>query len=160
MVRLGLPLDELIECLGPLREKPQPPRLDAFVLFRNAGKVFVSQVLDGYFSRADNSVGLAFAKFNDEEIIEVATGSGGLNPTVTNYYFVIDPHTNQVVPKKLFQGSGGLTNQISSALLLNTAAEPLQIVRGNTLAPTFIVYRDNGSRVSRKVLRWNGKLYR
>jgi hypothetical protein len=133
---------------------------NAFLLYRNAEKLFVSQVLDGYFSRADNSVGLAFAKLNNEEIIEVSTGTGGLNPSITNYYFVIDPRSNQLLPKKLFQGSGGLTNQISSALLLNGGSEPLKIMRGNTLAPTFIVYRDNGSRVSRKILRWNGKLYR
>src|SRR5688572_18377987 len=30
---------------------------NAFLLYRNAGKVFATQVLDGYFSRADNSVG-------------------------------------------------------------------------------------------------------
>lgn len=136
---------------------------NAFLLYRNGGKVFVSQVLDGYFSRADNSVNLAFAKLNNEEIIEVSTGSGGLNPSLTNYYFVIDPRTNHAVPKKLFHGSAGLTNQISSAMLLNASSrttEPLQIVRRNTLAPNFVIYSDNGERVSRKVLRWNGHVYR
>lgn len=137
---------------------------NAFLLHRNGGKVFVTQVLDGYFSRADNSVGLAFAKLNNEEIIEVSTGSGGLNPTVTNYYFVIDPRTNQAVAKKLFRGPKGLTNQISSALLLDGGPEPLQIIRRNTLAPSLIIYRDNGrawgSKPSRKVLRWNGNVYR
>jgi hypothetical protein len=135
---------------------------NAFLLYRHTGKVFVTQVLDGYFSRADNSVGFAFAKHNNEEIIEVATGSGGLQPTLTNYYFTVDPRTNHAVPKKLFQGRGGLTNQISSAMLFNVsrAAEPLQIVRGNTLAPNFIVYRDDGPKPARKVLRWNGNVYR
>jgi hypothetical protein len=106
------------------------------------------------------SVDLAFARFKSEEIIEISTGTGGLNPRITNYYFVIGPHTHQVLPKKLFNGADGLTNQISSALLLNGATEPLKIMRGNTLAPNFIVYRDNGSRISRKVLRWNGNVYR
>lgn len=133
---------------------------NAFLLYRHAGKVFVTQVLDGYFSRADNSVGLAFAKLNNEEIIEVSTGTGGLNPSLTNYYFTIDSRTNQLLPKKLFQGSEGLTNKISSALLLSSASEPLKIVRGNTLAPSFIVYSENGSRLLRKVLRWNGNVYR
>lgn len=133
---------------------------NAFLLYRSGGKVSVTQVLDGYFSRADNSVGLAFAKLNNEEIIEISTGSGGLNPSVTNYYFVIDPRTNQAVAKKLFHGPNGLTNQISSALLLDGAPEPLKIMRRNTFAPSFIIYRDNGSKPSRKVLRWNGNVYR
>lgn len=132
---------------------------NAFLLYRNGGKVFVTQVLDGYFSRADNSVGLAFAKLKSEEIIEISTGTGGLNPSLTNYYFTIDPQTNHAVPKKLFHEAGGSTNKISSPLLLS-AAEPLKIVRGNTLAPNFFIYRDNGSKLSRKLLRWNGNVYR
>ena len=134
---------------------------NAFLLYRNAGNVFVTQVLDGYFSRADNSVNLAFAKVKSEEIIEVSTGSGGLNPSLTNYYFVIDPRTNHAVPKNLFVGERGRpTNQITSELLLDSPArtsEPLQIVRGKTLAPSFVVYTGNGRR---KVLRWNGNGYR
>lgn len=136
---------------------------NAFLLYRNGGKVFVTQALDGYFSRADNSVGLAFAKLKGEEIIEVSTGSGGLNPSLTNYYFVIDTRTNQAVPKNLFRGDRGPTNQISSAMLLDAtsrASEPLKVVRRNTLAPSFLIYVDNGRRLSRKVLRWNGNVYR
>jgi hypothetical protein len=142
---------------------------NAFLLYRNSGRVFVSQVLDGYFSRADNSIGLAFAKLNGEEIIEVSTGSGGLNPSLTNYYFTIDPGTNHAVPKKLFQGDHGPTNEISSAMLMSAGgAEPLKIVRGSALAPSIVVYiddergkiDDNGRTLSRKLLRWNGKIYR
>ena len=144
---------------------------NAFVLYRNASRVTVSQVLDGYFSRADNSVNLAVAKLNAQEIVEVSTGSGGLTPTLTNYYFVIDPNTHQAVPKNLFNGDHGPTNQITSALLLSDArpaAEPLKVVRGHTLAPSFFIYvddekgkiDDNGRTLSRKVLRWNGKVYR
>jgi hypothetical protein len=142
---------------------------NAFLLYRNAGKVHVSQALDGYFSRADNSVNVAFAKLNSEEIIEVSTGTGGLNPYLTNYYFVIDPRTNQPVAKNLFRGEHGPTNRITSAMLFGArGAEPLKIVRGNTLAPSFIVYvdsetgkiDDSGRTLSRKVLRWNGNVYR
>jgi len=136
---------------------------NAFLLHRSGGKVFVSQVMDGYFSRADNSVNLDFAKLGTEEIVEVSTGSGGLHPTLTNYYFVVDPRTNAAVPKKLFKGDHGPTNQITSAMLFNStspASEPLRIVRGKTLAPSFIVYVDNGERLSRKILRWNGNVYR
>jgi hypothetical protein len=146
---------------------------NAFLLYRTGGKVFgkviVSQALDGYFSRADNSVGLAFARFKAEEIIEVSTGSGGLNPSLTNYYFAIDPRTNQAVPKNLFRDEHGPTNQVSSAMLLEASgAEPLKVVRGNALAPSFVVYvdsekgriEDSGRTLSRKILRWNGNVYR
>ena len=144
---------------------------NAFVLYRNASRVTVSQVLDGYFSRADNSVNLAFAKLNAQEIVEVSTGSGGLTPNLTNYYFVIDPSTHQAVPKNLFNGDHGPINQITSAMLLSDArpaAEPLKAVQGQTLAPSFFIYvddekgkiDDNGRTLSRKVLRWNGKVYR
>ena len=143
---------------------------NAFLLYRNGGRVSVTQVLDGYFSRADNSVSLAFAKQGGEEIIEVSTGSGGLTPSLTNYYFVIDPRTNHAVPKNLFRGDHGPTNQISSAMLFNAtpATTPLKIIRGRSLSPSFIIYvdsengkiDDNGRTLSRKILRWDGKAYK
>ena len=111
---------------------------------------------------------MAWAKLNGEDVVEVATWSGGLNPTLTSYYFVIDPKSGHAWPKNLFKGDHGPTNEISSALPLNSAAAPLKIVRGQTLAPSFILYADdpngkiddNGRTLSRKILRWNGKLYR
>jgi hypothetical protein len=143
---------------------------NAFVLYRDGGRVTVTQVLDGYFSRADNSVSLAFARLGSEEVIEVATGSGGLTPSLTNYYFVIDPQTKRAVPKNLFRGDHGPTNEISSAMLFNAtpATTPLKIIRGHALAPSFMIYvdgengkiDDNGRKLSRKFLRWNGKAYR
>ena len=143
---------------------------NAFLLYRNGGRVSVTQVLDGYFSRADNSVSLAFAKQGGEEIIEVSTGSGGLTPSLTNYYFVIDPRTNHAVPKNLFRGDHGPTNEISSAMLFNAtpATTPLKIIRGRSLSPSFIIYvdsengkiDDNGRTLSRKILRWDGKAYK
>ena len=144
---------------------------NAFVLYRNTGRVFVTQVLDGYFSRADNSVNLRVAKLNAREIVEISTGSGGLTPTLTNYYFVIDPKTNQAVPKNFFKGDRGPTNQISSAMLFNdvrAAATPLKVIQGQSLARSFVIYvddangkiDDNGRTLSRKILRWNGNVYR
>ena len=143
---------------------------NAFLLYRNGGRVVVTQVLDGYFSRADNSVNLTLATLNGQQLIEISTGSGGLNPSLTNYYFVIDPHTNHAVPKKLFRGDHGPTNEISSAMLLGAtpASEPLKIVRGNTLANSFTIYiddangkiDDNGRTLTRKILHWNGNVYR
>ena len=142
---------------------------NAFVLYRNAGRVYVTQVLDGYFSRADNSVNLRLAKLDAQEIVEISTGSGGLTPSLTNYYFVIDPKTHQAVPKNLFKGDHGPTNEISSAMLFNEPrATPLKVIQGHSLAPSLIIYvddangkiDDNGRTLSRKVLRWNGNVYR
>jgi hypothetical protein len=144
---------------------------NAFVLYRNRNRVIATQVLDGYFSRADNSVNLAFAKLNTQEIIEVSTGSGGLTPSLTNYYFVIDPATKQAVPMNLFKGDHGPTNQISSAMLLSDsrpASEPLKVIQGQSLVRSFIIFvddangkiDDNGRTLSRKLLRWNGNIYR
>ena len=141
---------------------------NAFLLYRSGGRVTVTQVLDGFFSRADNPLTVAFAKLNGEEVVELATWSGGLNPTLTNYYFAVDPKTGHAAPKNLFRGDHGPTNEISSALLFNSASTPLTIVRGQTLSRSFTVYLDdangkiddNGRTLSRKILRWNGKLYR
>ena len=143
---------------------------NGFLLYHNAGRVVVSQVLDGYFSRADNSIMLSVAKLGTEDIVEIATGSGGLNPSLTNYYFAIDPRTRHAVPKNLFKGEHGPTNEISSSMLFGTTPggpEPLKIVRGATLSLSFSVYieddkgkiDDNGRKFMRKILRWNGKSY-
>lgn len=144
---------------------------NAFLLVRKGDHVYVSQVLDGYFSRADNSVDITVAKLKGEEILEIATGSGGLNPTLTNYYFAIDPATNHALPKKLFKGEHGPTNEITSAMLFGDsggAASPLRIIRGPSFAPSFSIYEDdehgkiddNGRKLARRILRWNGKMYR
>ena len=138
---------------------------NAFILDRKDGVVVVTQVLDGYFSRADNSVNLKFASFKGEQLIEVSTGSGGLNPTLTNYYFTVDPKTQKAVPKNLFASQRGPTNQISSAEpleMMAAAAEPLNVIRGHSLANSFNVYvqRADGTTLSRRIKRWNGKIYR
>lgn len=144
---------------------------NAFVLYRNGSRVFVTQVLDGYFSRADNSVNIRLAKLNAQEIIEISTGSGGLTPSLTNYYFAIDLKTNRAVPKNLFKGDRGPTNQISSAMLFSegrAVATPLKVIQGQSLAHSFIIYvddakgkiDDNGRTLSRKILRWNGNVFR
>jgi hypothetical protein len=48
------------------------------------------------------------------------------------------------------------------------ATTPLKIIRGRSLAPNFIIYvdseigkiDDNGRKLARQILRWNGKLYK
>jgi hypothetical protein len=145
----------------------------AFVLYHKGGKVYVSQVLDNFFSRADNPLLFQLAKDGSEEILEVATWSGGLNPTVTNYYFAIDPKTNRAAPRNLFAGDKGPTNEISSAMLFGAsedAEEPeaLKVIVNNHLAKSFSIYSDddagtiddNGRKLTRTVLTWNGKMYK
>ena len=144
---------------------------NAFLLYRKGDKVFVSQVLDGYFSRADNSVNIALATLNNQEIIEVSTGTGGLHPILTNYYFVIDAKTNKAVPKNLFEGDHGPTNQISSAMLFSEVPADeaaLNIIRGHSLAKSFSIYaedpdgpiEDAERKFSRAILHWNGHYYK
>src|ERR1044072_8991566 len=119
---------------------------NAFLLYRDASRITVTQGLDGYFSRADNSVNMRLAKLNTQQLVEISTGSGGLTPSLTNYYFVIDPNTHHAIPKNLFNGDRGPTNEITSAMLLSetrAAAEPLKIIQGQTLARSFILYVDD-----------------
>jgi len=148
---------------------------NAFLLYRGRGRVVVSKVLDGYFSRADNSLGLDFANSKPEQIIEISTGTGGLNPEVTNYYFMIDPRNSKAAPEKIFKDDKGLTNRITSAMLMSEPedldlpadAGQLKVIRQHKLAPSFSIYKadtdgkidDNGRQLTRKVWRWNGRFY-
>jgi hypothetical protein len=141
---------------------------NAFLLVRKDGKVFVTQVLDGYYSRLDNSVGIEFANLGGQQLIEVTTANTML-PSLVYYYFGIDPKTNQAVPKNIFKEGRKLTNRISSAMLLGEARTPaeLKIIRRQALNPTFSAYEENergrindgGRRLRRIVYRWNGKFY-
>ena len=75
---------------------------DAFLLYRNGGKVYVTQVLDGYYSRLTNSVSLKFRRVNSQQLIEIETVNiSGMRPEPTSYYFLIDKATNKAVPAKL-----------------------------------------------------------
>ena len=140
-----------------------------FLLHRAAGRVLASLVIDGYYTRADNSVGLAFAELNGQRIIEISTGTGGLHPYLTNYYFVIDPRTKRVVPRKLFKVRRVLTNKITSAALLSEPDDShpteLRVIVEKKLAPAFSAYverdseTEDGRQLSRRVYRWNGRYY-
>ena len=150
---------------------------NAFLLYRKAGKVFVTDVLDGFSSRADNPVDLNFADLNGQQIIEISTGTGGLHASFTYYYFAIEAKTNRAVPKKLFKfGDKGLTNVVSSDLLMGDPedfglpkdATELNIIRGHKLAPSFSIYAEDnkgkieseqGGKFTRTILKWNGRFY-
>ena len=146
----------------------------ALLLYRKAGQVFVSTLLNGYYSRVDNSVGIDFAKQNGEQLIEVSTANS-MPPSFTDYYFAIDPKTNKALPKKLFKDGKKLTNEIYSAMLMNEPkdlglpknASELQVFSSGRLAPSFSAYEEddngridsNGRKLRRIVYRWNGKFY-
>jgi hypothetical protein len=147
---------------------------NAFLLYRQNGKVTVTEVLDGYYSRADNSVALDFARLNAEQLIEISTTTGGLLPYITNYYFAIDKK-GRAVPKRLFKEGKRLTNKITSAMIpgggemLPQSEAEMEIIKGNKLANSFNTYGvgngpggitdASGSRLQRRVYKWNGQFY-
>ena len=147
---------------------------NAFLLYRTAGRIFVTQVLDGYYSRADNSVGVDFASLNGQQLIEVSTGNS-MPPSMVYYYFVIDPLTHRAVPKRLVKVGNKFTNQIYSAMLLADPedaglpanASELNVIVNGRLAPSFSAYEEDehgrikasGRRFRRIVYRWNGRFY-
>lgn len=144
---------------------------NAFLLVRKDGQVFVTEVIDGYASRVTNSVGVDFANFNGQTIIEISTANS-VPPTLWNRYFAIDPKTNKAVPKNIFKERGKFTNEISSDMLMGEPKEfdlpkdatELNIIRHGRLASSFSAYeqQENGKvdgRLRRIIYRWNGKFY-
>ena len=145
-----------------------------FVLYRHGGKVSVTKVVDGFFSRINNSISVAFANLSGQQIIEISTGNN-MPPSFTNYYFGIDRKSNKAGPKNLFKDGNTLTNQMWSAIVfsdmsnlgLPKSAEAMNVIRGGRLATTFSVYEDdvdgklndNGRRLRRIIYRWNGRFY-
>src|SRR5436190_2304433 len=149
---------------------------NVFILYRKAGRVFVTEAIDGFFTRADNAINIDFANLNNEVIIEISTGSGGLHPTLTNHYFTINPHTNRAVPKNIFLGDNGPTNEITSALLMGdpedyelpAEAFALNVIVSKSLAREISIYAeddegkidDNSCKLTRTILKWDGQVYR
>ena len=138
---------------------------NVFLLYRNRTGVTVSQVLNGYYSRVDNSVGIGFATLGAEHIIEIATANS-MPPSLVSYFFVIDPETKTAVPRKLFKEGNHLTNEIDSAMLVSEEPSAqkrpaeLEIIKRNRLAPSFSAYQDiGGPRLKRIVYHWNGRFY-
>ncbi|HVE55429.1 MAG TPA: hypothetical protein VNB22_01280 [Pyrinomonadaceae bacterium] len=147
---------------------------DIFLLNRVGGKVFASEIIDGFYTRADFPLGFDYAFNGKETIIEIATTSGGLYPTESFYYFTIDKKTNRAVPKKLFKDNGKLTNRIYSDMILGEPEEyglprgskSLQIIKNKRLAKSFYVFEDTledfegqNHKFIRVLFKWNGKFY-
>ena len=154
---------------------------DLFLLHRHNGKIYVSEIVDGFFSRADSPIfGVSVLRNGAEEIVELATWSGGLYPEQTNYYFTINAKSMKAVPKKLFLLGGQPANQISSAMIPSSMKdldkpedwEPLGIeTKDKKLANEFCSYdrvlddpehadiQVNNEGWNRTVFKWNGRFY-
>lgn len=77
---------------------------NAFLLYRKAQRVFVTQVLDGYYSRLGKSVFLHALYTSVTPSIRIETANiSGMRPEYLDYYFVIDKATNKAVPRKPFK---------------------------------------------------------
>lgn len=145
-----------------------------FLLYRAQGKVFVTQLVDGYFSRIENSIDMNVGWIGAQPIIEISTGNS-MPPTFLNYYFTIDSKSNKAVPKNLFKVGRKLANEIHSAMLLDNPthlglppdAGILQVVKNKSLVKSFSTFADdehgkidsNGRKLRRIVYRWNGRFY-
>jgi hypothetical protein len=145
-----------------------------FLLYRPQQKVFVTQLIDGYFSRIENSIDMNVGWLGVQPIIEISTGNS-MPPTFINYYFTIDLKTNNGVPKKLFKEGKKFTNEIRSAMLLEEPArlglppdaDTLQVVKNKRLVKSFSTFAEddhgkidsNGGKMRRTVYRWNGRFY-
>ena len=140
---------------------------NAFLLYRKGAKVFVTKLLDGYYSRIDNSVGFDSANLSGEMLIEISTANN-MPPEFTNYYFTIGRKSNRAIPRKLFKVGAGLSNSISSAIVFSEHdAQQNTVIRRDRLAPAFSVYvddyrgkiDDSGRKLRRVTYRWNGRFY-
>lgn len=77
---------------------------NGYLLVRQRGKVYVTEVLDGYYSRLANSVSLKLYRLNAQPVAEIETANiSAMKPEYWSYYFVIDKKTNKAVAKELKQ---------------------------------------------------------
>ena len=148
---------------------------DVYLLYHQNTRVYATEIIDGFSSRADNPFSVDFAMLGKEKLIEIASSTGGLYPMVINYYFTIDKRTNRAVPKNLFKDEKGLTNTITSMMLLEEPeeyglppkTEPLVIFKNGRMNRSFVVLDDIGEKVGNDkhaafkntTLRWNGKFF-
>jgi hypothetical protein len=147
---------------------------NVFLLNRVGRRVFAAEVIDGFYTRADFPLGFDYAIHGTETIIEIATTSGGLYPTETNYYFTIDPRTKRAVPKNLFKDNDKMTHRIYSDMILGEpeeyglprGSESLRIITNHKLEKRFYVFEntlekfdETNQKYIRVIFKWNGKYY-
>jgi len=148
---------------------------NVFLLNRVGGKVIASEIIDGFFTRADFPLGFDYAVNGSETIIEISTTSGGLNPSETYYYFTIDKKTNRAVSRNLFLIAGEPENKITSDMILGEPEEyglppksvALRIIKNHKLTDRFYIFentfepfRGQNTKFIRVLVKWNGKIYK
>jgi hypothetical protein len=144
--------------------------LNVFVLQRAADKVVVTQILDGYFSRADNAVGMGIANLGSERILEIWADTGGLDPHSEAYLFTIHPQTHRPVPKRIIRDGNEFTHKMTSCVALEIWAnkyefdlpkdwQEMRLIQNAKLADKFYVYSEGQDKLERNVFKWNGKNY-
>lgn len=145
-----------------------------FLMYRPQTRVFVSKLMDGFYTRIENSIGMKVGRLNGQPIIEITTGNT-MPPRFVNYYFTIDPKTNKAIPKKLFKEGNKFTNTLESAILfadpvplgLPADANILTAIKEKRLVKTISVFEEDergkieniGTNLRRIPYRWNGRFY-
>ena len=139
-----------------------------FLLYRPGKETFVSKLMDGFFSRVDNSIDMNVAWLNGDPIIEISS-SNNMPPTFIYNYFVVNRKSNLAAPKRLFKDPTGFTNELQSPMLLDSSRDSNgpEIIKNKRLAPVFYALEEdehgriesNGQRYRRIPYRWNGRFY-
>lgn len=145
-----------------------------FLLYRQQGKVFVTPLMDGFYTRIENAIDMHLGWLAGQPIIEIGTGNS-MPTRFVNYYFTIDPKTNKAIQKKLFKVGGKFTNELHSAVLLvdpvllglPADAVELKVIRNKRLVKSFGAFEFDehgkidslGQKLRRIVYRWNGRFY-
>jgi hypothetical protein len=75
--------------------------LNGYLLVRKGQNIYVTEVLNGYYSRAANSVQLKTYRKNSQQFITIKTVNiSGMKPDYLDYDFVLDQKTNKAIPTK------------------------------------------------------------
>jgi hypothetical protein len=143
--------------------------LNAYVLQRADRRVYATQVLDAFYTRADNSVRMRLAARNGERLMIIERGlvDGMMPPQVrmTWAVYAINPRTRRAVPRKIFKENGRLSNELTwdappfedeEAAARWRAPE---IERDGRLLPRFHLYYPYKGRLGRDTYVWNGRYY-
>jgi hypothetical protein len=75
--------------------------LNGYLLVRKGQKIYVTEALNGYYSRLGNSVWLKTYRKKSRQFISIKTANiSGMRPEYFYYDFVVDQKTNKAVPTR------------------------------------------------------------
>lgn len=143
--------------------------LNAYLLQRANNHVYATQVVDAFYSRADNSVKMSVAAQNGERLMIIKRGlvDGTMPPQVqaTWAVYTINPNTHRAVPGKIFKENGKLTNEITwdappfADEEANNRWHAPELERNGKLLPRFYLYYPYKGRLGCDTYVWRGKYY-